>query len=173
MILKLSGCVLIFFSSLLFGKTFKIATNTRLISLENMLSCMQYFENEIRFSVNDIICATQKMLKIANKDNTKLLKVFLDNAQQSNGRALSEIWKNSVENVGDKLSYNKDDLKVISEFGTALGSGDTTNQLKNIEMFCVSVKENIDCIKTKVSKNDDLFSKLGIYIGVLLVIFLI
>ena len=173
MLLKLSGCVLIFFSSFLFGRSFKVSTKRRLLSLENMLSCMQYFETEIRFSMNDIICATEKILKIAVSDNALLFKTFLDNAQNTDGRALSEIWKSTVEKTGDKLSYDKDDLKVITEFGTALGSGDVENQIKNVERLCLSLRENIDYVKNKASKSDDVFSKLGIYTGALLVIFLI
>ncbi len=173
MFIKLSGCVFIFFSSFLMGLSFKQYTKRRLLSLENMLHCMQLFETEIRFSVNDIISSTEKILEFAENDNAVIFNSFLNNAHSRDGRALSEVWKLTVEKVADCVCYNKEDLKVLMEFGAALGTGDVETQIKNINCLCGALRENIDFIKNKVIKNDDVYSKMGIYVGMLLIIFLI
>ncbi len=173
MIIKISGCILVFVSCLLFGHSFKLYTRKRLSSLENLLCCMQVLEREVRYSMSDIICATKQMLKVADFDNALILQSFLNSASNSEGQALSDVWRLNIENNFSNLFYEKSDIDLLIRFGTVLGSADVQTQLKNIDVLCEGIGESIDLIKNNTGKNDDVFAKLGIYLGALVVIFLI
>ncbi len=173
MIIKISGCILIFIACLLYGHSFKLYTKKRLASLENLLCCMQVLEREVRYSMSDIISSAQKMLKVAECDNALILGSFLKRASNSEGQALSDVWQENIESNSDVLCYEKTDLELLTRFGTVLGSADVQTQLKNIDVLCDGINESIDLTKSKTSRNDDVFAKLGIYVGALLVIFLI
>lgn len=173
MIIKISGCILIFIACLLYGHSFKLYTKRRLASLENLLCCMQVLEKEVRYSMSDIICCAQKMLKVANRDNTVILESFLKRAEDNEGQALSDIWQENILSNSGALCFDKADLDLLIRFGMVLGSADVQTQLKNIEMLSDGITGSIDLIKSKTGKNDEIFAKMGIYAGVLLVIFLI
>ena len=171
--MKFAGCALVCVSSSLIGLSFKFRTRKRVDSLKNMLHCMRVFENEIRYAGCDIFCATEKMLKLANCDNSKVFNTFLECASSSDGLALSEVWQSAISKIDNCVFYEKEDLKCFKEFGAILGSGDVDTQLKNIDAFNLSINENINLIKNKVCKSDEIYSKLGIYIGIIIAVLLI
>ncbi len=173
MYLKLIGCVLILFSSAFLGYSFKLHTQRTLSSYENLLLCMQVFEREISHTLNDILTITAQVADIAIDANLMLFENFLSKAKESNGKPLSAIWRENVCDCSKEWCYDKEDTNIFLDFGSILGSGDADTQIKNINKFCVKIEERISYLKNKKNKNDEIFAKLGIYIGVLLIIFLI
>ncbi len=173
MVVKITGCILVFLSCMLFGNSFKLYTKKRIETLENLLYCMQVFEKEIRFSMSDIICASKQMLKVAEGDNAFIIKSFLDSASKSDGEALSSVWQKNIETNSSCFCYDKHDIDILLRFGTILGSADVEAQLKNIDVLCEGIRENINLINGKKVKNDEVFTKLGLYVGALIIVFLI
>ena len=76
MYLKSIGCVLILFSSVFLGYSFKLQTQRTLSAYENLLLCMQVFERDIRHSLNDILTITSQVAGIATDANLLLFKTF-------------------------------------------------------------------------------------------------
>ncbi len=173
MYLKSIGSVLILFSSVFLGYSFKLQTQRTLDAYENLLLCMQMFERDIRHSLNDIITITTQVANIAIDANLVLFKTFLAKADIADGKPLSAIWRDAVCDCSKEWCYNKEDVNIFFDFGSFLGSGDVDTQIKNINKFCDKVNERIAYLKNKKIKSDEVFAKLGIYIGVLLIIFLI
>ena len=173
MYLKSIGCVLILFSSVFLGYSFKLQTQRTLSAYENLLLCMQMFERDIRHSLNDILTITSQVAGIATDANLLLFKTFLSKAEAADGKPLSAIWCDAVCECSGKWCYDKEDADIFLEFGSILGSGDVGTQIKNINKFCDKVNERTNHLKNKKLKSDEVFAKLGIYMGVLLIIFLI
>ena len=173
MYFKAIGCILILLSSVLLGYSFKLQTQRTLSAYENLLLCMQVFERDIRHSLNDIMTITTQVTGMATDANLLLFETFLEKAKAADGKPLSEIWRDAVCQCSAKWCYDKGDTDIFLDFGSILGSGDIETQIKNINKFCSNANERITHLKSKKIKSDEVFAKLGIYMGVLLIIFLI
>lgn len=173
MFVKVIGCTLVLMSCSMLGYSCKFKSQRKLMALENIIACMQIFETEIRCCMSDILSATKKMLTVSCADNTLLFEGFLDKAQKSDGIPLSEVWKANINSSTLNCCYNDKELELFSQFGSVLGSGDVETQLNNINIFCARITDRINSLKEKNKKSDDVLAKMGIYAGILLVIFLI
>ena len=171
--LKITGSFLVLISCTLLGYSFKFENGNKMKSFENLSLCLKLFETEIRCNLTDIITATKKVIEISDKNNSFIFKTFLDNAKHSEGKPMSEIWAESVKQCEGLTIYNKKDLNIFLKFGTILGSGDVHTQVENIDAFMKNADDEFEEIKSKTRKTDDICAKLGIYAGVLIVIFLI
>lgn len=173
MYVKLFGCMMIFCSCALLGYSFTLKLETHINELENFRQCMQIFEKDIRYSMNDIIIATKSMLSTASIQNCRILKCFLKNSELSDGRPLSETWKNSIHESGADSCYDKDDLEVFAQFGNVLGSGDVETQTKNIEIFMMNLTDKIESLKQALDKSGNISAKIGVYAGIIIIVFVI
>ncbi len=171
--IKIFGGFLTFLASSMLGYCITLKSQKRVVELENLKLYMHVFENEIRYNSSDIIEATENSYKSASEHNKIILDLFLKYSSDSQGQPLSTVWKKSVSNSKSLLCYNKDDIYSIVEFGEILGSGDAETQLKNIDVFIKKLSDNIENSKLKLSGSEKIFSKLGIYTGLLIVVFLI
>lgn len=172
MFLKLLGVLIIMISTILMGYCINEKNKNHIAELKNLVLCMEVFENEIRYNSYDIITALEKIGTKATFHNSILFDSFYHNAQNAGGEQLSVVWDKSLMEVSDKLCFDNKDIFEIRNFGKILGSGDSETQLKNILNFIISLKDNIEKAEEKVVKNGNVFSKLGIYFGLLIAVFL-
>lgn len=171
--LKIAGCILVFFSCFTIGMGFKKRKCQRIFELENLISCMNILENEMRYSMSDIEKSFVKMAETASIQNKNIFLSCCEILNHSNGTTLSSIWNEVLSKYKNNSCYTKEDINLILEFGNVLGAGDVETQLKNIEFFKINLSNNIETAKAKFQKNGDLSLKMGIYIGALIVIFFI
>ena len=172
MFVKLIGMSTVMLSTILIGYCMNEKYKNHIIELKNLVLCMEAFENEIRYNSYDIITALKKIKNTATFHNAIVFDSFYRNAQNSDGEQLSVVWEKSLAEVSDKLCFDKDDILEICNFGKILGSGDSETQIKNIRNFINSLKDNIETAETKSAKNGNIFSKLGIYFGLLIAVLL-
>ena len=174
MFIKLTGALAITVSSFLIGYYINNKSKRHIVELKNLVLCMNIFESEVRYNVCDIISAVDKLEDYASCHNKVIFNDFLHNASNSNGEQLSVVWNKSVNDVKRKnsLCYSDDEISDILNFGKILGSGDCETQLKNIQSFADALNKRIEYEEMRLSENGQLLPKLGIYAGLLIVVFL-
>ena len=170
---KLFGSALVIISCMLFGISAKLRIKSRLENLRNLLSCIQIFENEIRYNISDIIHIIPKIKDVANSVNSKLFSGLIINDRRKSDIPLSKLWAQTVEESLKNSYYEKNDKEILVQFGNVLGCGDVDTQLKNLDFFRTNVSELITICEKKANKNGDLYSKVGMYVGAVIVILLI
>jgi len=170
---KLLGCIFIFLSCSLAGYTLKNKTMLHVTDLENMISCMNVLENEIRVSLNDIITASSKVLEISNNTNTFLFEKLIDSAKSSDGQPISELWKKAVLTISEQSFYSENDINILVRFGDVLGSGDAQTQIDNLRIFRTELSKALEDARKAATQKGALYGKIGVYIGVISVILLI
>ena len=168
--LKITGMLIVMFSSTLFGYVLKHNCHKRVKLLENMKSCLSIMENEIRYCQNDMEKTINKVLCFSEGSNSRMFRLFIDGIKTSDGESASEIWNKATEGIAGTSVYDADDIEVIKSFGNILGYGDIDTQLKNIDLFHIQIVSRLDVAKQKLKKHGELSGKLGIYIGILAVI---
>ena len=172
-VFKISGCALVFLSCTLLGYTLKNKTMIRVSNLENMISCINVFKNEIRISLRDIQSASLKVLGVAKGTNFYLFNKLAHDQKNVDGQTMSELWRDAVSSVVAESNYSKEDIDVFMRFGDVLGSGDARSQIDNLEIFETELTRMLDDARKCVSNKGVLFGKIGIYIGAITVILLI
>lgn len=171
--IKTSGLFLVFISCFFIGLRNKKRKQIRINELENMLSCIKVFDNEIRYSLNDIEQSFSKMSVISAGVNHNIFNDVCMAIKNNCAIPVSQIWRESTVKRKEESCYNDDDIKILLEFGHVLGAGDVDTQMKNIEDFKNNLSTNINSAKLKYKETGDLYLKLGVYAGVMLVIFFI
>lgn len=172
MSLKIIGSIIIIISTSCIGYIINMRTKNQISELENFKLCMHIFENDIRYNEYDIINCVTKICDSATYHNKKIFKNFLKESYLSEGQPLSEIWKKNITDTATHINFEKSTLNSIIEFGEILGNGDAQSQLKNIELFIKKLDCNIESSKQKLIDSEKVFLKLGVYSGLLIVVFL-
>lgn len=172
MFIKSMGAVIIIVSSSLIGYIIRYRHRCRINDIENFNTCLGIIKREMSFSLNDILTAVKKTAGYANKQNKLLFEGFIDMSSASDGDTMSETWTRCLETRKGELIYNESDIDVIKELGNLLGSGDIDTQRENILNIENKLNEHLKQCSMNSEKYDIAF-KLGIYIGVIIVVLLI
>lgn len=170
---KITGCIFVFLSCTMFGFSIKLKTESRLNNLKNLQLCTVMFENEIRYNASDITHIIKKVSEIANDINSEFFKILTISSKNNPDRPLSEIWAETTEEICKLSTYNQKDKETIIFFGNMFGSGDVETQLKNLDLFQRKINLLIQECEEKCSKNSNLYSKAGMYLGAIITILLI
>lgn len=172
MIIKSIGAIIIIVSSSLFGYIMRYRYRCRINDIENFNTCLGIIKREMSFSLNDILTAVKKTVSYANKQNKLLFENFINMSSASDGDTMSETWTRCLDANKGELIYNESDIDVIKELGNLLGSGDVDTQRENIINIENKLTEHLKKCSMNSEKYDITF-KLGIYIGVIIVVLLI
>lgn len=172
MLLKIFGALLIFISCLVCGYSVKALYSMRTKELENFLSCMDVFLNEICYSMNSISDAINNMLNYSSAYNKRFFEDFLNMYKNSDGTKIGDVWHQAVNNA-EKYNtiYSKNDIEAIKRLGNLLGRGDVNHQSDNINTLKNEISRNIADSKA-INEKMSISTKLGIYIGIIIVIIL-
>ena len=170
---NLLGSVIIILSCYLIGKSINLRYEYRIYDIENLLSVMKVFENEIRYNLNDIPCVINIIYPHLNENNKLIFESFLKETSSPDKKALSQVWTNSVDENKKMLYYHDNDIKTIKDFGLVLGSGDANTQTKNIDCFIKALVDLLDNSRNEQTKKNKIYSKLSIYIALVIIVLII
>ena len=92
------------------------------------------------------------------------------NIEQKNMIA-GEAWEKSVELNGSSLK--KDDIDCLKTLGKLLGKTDVDGQVNQIELVCTFLENQINEADEEKHKNEKMYQKLGVIVGLMLIIVLI
>ena len=171
MILKLIGSALIVFSCTLFGYTFKGKCLIRIKELENMLLCVEIAEKEISMFLSNVVDIFNKIIVYATDYNKVIFTKALNAHQNSDGEVFSKVWANTLNTVNNDI-YTKEEISTFKKFGILFSVGDINIQNGNISELKTSLIKLIN--KAKENENKlCVSSKIGIYTGIVISVFLL
>lgn len=140
----------------------------RVQDLKNIQTSLNIFKNKIEFTyepIKDIFEEISNMV-YENKDN-----IFKKTNFFMRTNPVSESWYKSIEEV---LTYlNTEDKESIKTMGNLLGKTDKTGQISEINMTQSLIERQIEKAEIEKNKNSKLYQKLGMIIGIGIVIVLI
>jgi len=139
--------------------------------LENFLACLDILNREINYSMYDVVKSFETACEYASKYNKNIFLGFIKSYKNSDGETISDVWNKYIDSMPDTEVYDNDDINVFRSFGNLLGSGDTEIQNNNINKLKLAINERITSAKDKSEKVSSL-SKIGIYVGLIIVVLL-
>lgn len=158
MFVRLSGALLIIISCAGFGYCINLRNKIKINELNNFKQCLNCLENEMCVSYKTLQEALDEAFKQASTLNKYFLKKILND-------------KNEAE-LPDSNIYNSKDLSVLKELHSITGCENTEALKQNFAIIRDNLDELISTFNDNI-KNKSLLGKLAIYIGFIIVVFLI
>ena len=167
-LLKYLILLILFVITTIIGVLISQKYSNRVKSLKQMKSCLNLFKTKIQFTYEPL---PNIFNEIAQKVNTEVGKIFSIASQKMKLLPAGIAWEQSIEESNTNI--NKEDKDILKTLSKLLGQTDIDGQLSQIELVSNFLEEQILQASMENSKNSKLYKKLGVIIGIALVIILI
>lgn len=173
MILKFIVGLILLFSSGSIGYLIALRYGLRVKQIDYFISSMNSLENDILYYSTPLPIA---MKRVASRSHKSIAWIFEETWRQlscRDGYGIDETWKNVINKNKDILSLTKDDIEIIIDFAKELGLGNKESQQKHFEYTKVLLAEQKSKAVKDKEKNGKMFNRLGVLLGLAIVIILI
>ncbi len=167
-VIKFFILFLILITSSLIGKNIAKKYSNRLKELEDMSNALNIFKSKIVFTYSPI---PEIFDEISSKIKGNIGLVFKNAKEKMAIETAEAAWEKAVEEVSSNL--NKEDKYTIKTLAKLLGQTDAEGQVCQIEITKKFLDEQIKDAVEQKQKNEKLYSKLGVTIGLTIIIILV
>lgn len=140
----------------------------RLKELKQMKNCLNIFKNKIKFTYEPI---PEIFKEISKTNQNSIGKIFESSAKQMTCIQAGIAWEQAINTSNTNL--NKEDKETLNNLGRLLGQTDVEGQINQIELVNKFLDEQIIKADEENEKSSKMYKKLGVIIGLALVIILI
>ena len=151
----------------LIGKNFSKKYVIRVKELEEMKNALNMFKTKIKFTYEPI---PEIFEEISKNVNQNIGQVFIKAKEKMQSKTANISWEESVEESQNYLT--KEDKDILKTLSKLLGQTDVDGQISQIEITQNFLETQLEQAQKQKEKNEKLFSKLGITIGLAIVIIL-
>lgn len=137
----------------------------RLDELEEIKNDFQIIENKIKYTYEPLENIFIDISELSPSNISNLFKIVAENIK-SNGT--EKAWKNSIKNLDSSLT--KEDKEILEEFGRLLGKINKEGQINQIKYVNSLIEIQIEKAQKEREKNETIYKKLGLILGIGLVI---
>ncbi len=140
----------------------------RLEELNEFKNCFQIIENKIKYTYEPL---EEIFKQISNIAQYNIGDFFFNISKNIKENGAEKAWNDEVDN--SELFLKKEDKDVLKEFSVLLGKTNKEGQLNQIKFINTLVERQISRAVSEREKNENIYKKLGIILGTVLVIVLI
>lgn len=139
----------------------------RLTELEEMKNALNIFKSKIKFTYEPIPEIFEEIAKNTNKNVGKIFEAAKEKMKNENANV---AWEQAVDDTITNLK--KEDKYVLKTLSKLLGQTDVEGQTSQIEITQSFLETQIKEAQEEKIRNEKLYSRLGITIGLAIVIIL-
>lgn len=140
----------------------------RLDELDELKNNFKIIENKIKYTYEPLEEIFAEVAEISTFSISQLFKNVANNIKEYGAE---QAWKSQVKQID--LSLKKEDKEVLKEFGILLGKTNKEGQINQINFACELLERQIEKAQKDKEKNETMYKKLGVILGVGIVIVLI
>lgn len=171
MLLKIIGIIVLIITGALLGYSLCDDYIERINCLESVKKALLILRGEIKHN-NSSICEALENIEVSNKTVMSFIKRVIKEYKYKK-ISLWEAWEMGITGYLEKESgLNKEEIKIINDFGKNLGITDRETQLKNIDECVNEMKELISGLKKEKKEKCKLYKTLGVLSGLFISIIL-
>ena len=170
--MKILGCVLVIFVSMLIGRLLAESYVDRVKNLSGFITALEILKSKICFQQEifedifyDISLVCNKVLKGFFAEITEELKC--------SNIPVSEIWSRKMEEHFPHFDFTYEDEKILLDFGALLGKDDLEGQVHLINSTIERLKGQLVTADSEKSKYAKLYRMIGGIGGTALAVILI
>lgn len=172
-LIKIFGIILIIFSTSYIGFNKSGVFQKRIDELSEFKKGIEKLKTEIAFVKTPLCDAFLKISEHLDENISSVFNEFSVSISTHERCSITDIWDFCINKYSKNSCMNKNDIKILCDFGTMLGSTDLDGQINNftsvIEMLDSQIAEAI----IEKDKNAGLYRNFGVYAGILISILLI
>ena len=166
-IIKYFMLILILIFSSLLGKLLSKKYSNRLKELEEMKTALNILKTKIKFTYSPL---PEIFEEISEKQKGNIGKIFKKEKENMKNNTADEAWKKAISE--EKNNLIDEDRYTIKNLSKMLGQTDIEGQISQIEITEKFLEIQIQEANIEKQKNEKLYSKLGVTIGLAIVIIL-
>lgn len=166
-IIKYFMLILILIFSSLLGKLLSKKYSNRLKELEEMKTALNILKTKIKFTYSPL---PEIFEEISEKQKGNIGKIFKKAKENMKNNTADEAWKKAISE--EKNNLIDEDRYTIKNLSKMLGQTDIEGQISQIEITEKFLEIQIQEANIEKQKNEKLYSKLGVTIGLAIVIIL-
>jgi len=167
-IIKYLSLFLVILSSALIGRFLSKKYIYRLEELEEAKNALNIFKSKIKFTYEPIPEIFDQISETVNKN---IGQIFKRAKEKMNNYNANVAWEEAVDEAITNLK--KEDKQVLKTLSKLLGQTDIDGQISQIELTQNFLEKQIKEAQEEKIKNERLYSRLGITIGLAIAIVLI
>lgn len=171
MILKLTGIIIILFSTTFLGICIANNYKLRLSVLKDIQRCLEYLMTEVMYVQTPLPEAFLNTAKIASKEVAPLFYETIKILQEQDNYSIRQAFIKSLEKLN--LPLDREDIKAIKYLGSILGTTDAENQIRAFRLVLNRLAKQEELALQLKEKNEKLFKEIGFLFGAIIVILLI
>lgn len=137
----------------------------RLDELEEIKNDFQIIENKIKYTYDPL---ENIFLEISELSNSNISQLFSQVAKKIKQEGTEKAWKDSIKKLDSSLT--KEDKETLEEFGRLLGKINKEGQINQIKYVSNLLEIQIEKAQKEREKNETIYKKLGLILGIGLVI---
>ena len=158
---------LVLITSSLLGKYLSKRYGDRLKELEEMKTALNIFKTKINFTYSPI---PEIFEEISENSNGNVGKIFKIAKEKMKNTTANMAWEDTIEET--KCNLNEEDKYTLKTLSKLLGQTDVEGQISQIDITQKFLETQIKEANEQKQKNEKLYSKLGITVGLAIVIIL-
>ena len=140
----------------------------RATNLKQIKKALNIFEAKILYT-NEAI--PDVFLEISKKIGGDVGRLFLDSSRRMNFEFAGEAWEKCIDS--SNLMLNDEDKEALKSLGKLLGNTDIDGQISQLKLVNIFLDEQIKEAVDSRNRNEKMYKKLGIIVGLAVVIVLV
>lgn len=173
MVLKLIVASILLLATSGIGYLMALRYGLRVKQLGYFINALNSLETYILYYSTPLPLA---MKKLSERSHSSISWIFEESWKRLNSREgyeIGEIWQETMNRNIESLSLSKEDIDIIIEFSKELGFGNKDTQKKHFQYTEMLLNEQKRKANNEKDKNGRMFNRLGVLLGLTLVIILI
>lgn len=137
-------------------------------NLKQIKKALNIFETKIMYTYEPI---PDVFLEIAKKIKGDVGKLFFEASKQMQLDFAGEAWEKCINN--SNIMLLEEDKEALKSLGKLLGNTDIEGQISQIRLVSTFLDEQIKEATESRNKNEKMYKKLGVIVGIAVVIVLV
>lgn len=171
--LKLTGSILVLFSTSLMGYIYGKSYRERLENLIYLENCIKLLETEVIYGANPLPEALMNVYNKGNKKVSYIFRLIIERLNKDRECTVFDSFLSVEDAMKNDLNFKKEDIEMFMTLGRTIGSSDRTDQEKNFKLILTQIKTLEDEARIEKDKNEKMFKNLGFLAGLAIVVILI
>lgn len=173
LLLKTIVCCIILLSSSAVGYLISLRYSLRVKQLNYLLNSLNGLETEIIYYSTPLPLAMDRVAKRSDRSISNIFEETSRMLRSREGYRIDEAWKKAVMRSENMTSLSKEDIEIIINFGKDLGIGNKEIQSKHFKFIKILLDEQKEKAIYEKNKNGEMYNRLGIVLGLAIVIIFI
>lgn len=172
MLFKLLGGSLVILSCSMIGFLIAGQYQLRPKILRNLQTAISMLETEINYGHSPLPEALKNIAKKCDKGISELFLNTVKYISERSGLTAGEAWEEALEDFFPNSNLSRADMEILSAFGKYLGATDIQDQIKNIKLTLIHLRQQEVAALEERQKNEKLWRYLGVLSGIMVFLLL-